>query len=234
MAQGSCCKLEDKNSACCASENAKEENLALAHHWDQAYLQSSEDQLGWYERDFSPSMNLLNKCQLQKEDSILLVGAGTSRLPDHLLDLGYTSLTVTDISAVALDQVKSRLGDQISYRVGDILNVQTLATLAPVKLWMDRAVLHFFHEGKEQKTYFDHLHQKIALGGYALFAEFNLEGATRCSGLDVFRYNAEMLAERLGPSFRLLETFDWEYTMPSGGKRPYVYALFQKLEDVVE
>ena len=61
-----------------------------------------------------------------------------------------------------------------------------------------------------------------------ILAEFNLEGAKKCSSLDVFNYNEEMLQERLGTEFKLLNSFNYTYTQPSGNTREYVYTLFQR------
>ena len=72
------------------------------------------------------------------------------------------------------------------------------------------------------------LKSKIKSGGFALIAEYNLDGATKCAGLDVYRYNTQMIADELGSDFKLIENFNFTYTMPHGDLRPYVYTLFQK------
>jgi chemotaxis methyl-accepting protein methylase len=95
-------------------------------------------------------------------------------------------------------------------------------------LWHDRAVLHFFTEQSQQKAYFDLVKKALKPKGFVILAEFNLEGAKKCSGLDVFNYNEEMLQERLGSDFELLKSFNYTYTQPSGNTREYVYTLFQK------
>jgi len=98
-----------------------------------------------------------------------------------------------------------------------------------VKLWIDRAVLHFFTENKDQDTYFKLLKEKVIRGGFVIMAEFNLSGATKCSGLDVKRYDAKMLSSKLGSNFNLIKTFDYVYNMPNGDKRNYVYTLFKRI-----
>ena len=112
--------------------------------------------------------------------------------------------------------------------VDDLTNPSELLKLKNVDLWHDRAVLHFFTEEKQQKAYFDLLKGALKPKGFVILAEFNLEGAKKCSGLDVFNYNEEMLQERLGSDFELLKSFNYTYTQPSGNTREYVYTLFQK------
>ena len=62
-----------------------------------------------------------------------------------------------------------------------------------------------------------------------ILAEYNLDSADKCSGLPVHRYNAALLQEKLGEEFNLITSFDYEYTMPSGDLRTYVYTLFQRV-----
>ena len=61
-------------------------------------------------------------------------------------------------------------------------------------------------------------------------ATFAMGGATKCSGLPVQRYSAESLSEFIGDGFRLVESSDYTYQMPSGELRPYVYTRFQKTQ----
>ena len=110
----------------------------------------------------------------------------------------------------------------------NLLQLKRFLKIKNVDLWHDRAVLHFFTEEKQQKAYFDLLKGALKPKGFVILAEFNLEGAKKCSGLDVFNYNEEMLHERLGTDFVLLKSFNYTYTQPSGNTREYVYTLFQK------
>jgi hypothetical protein len=103
-----------------------------------------------------------------------------------------------------------------------------LNDLPKVDVWNDRAVLHFFTEKKEQDTYFELLHKKVKKGGFVILAEFNLQGATMCSGLPVKRYDVKMLQESLGKDYLLLKHFDYDYQMPSGEIRKYIYTLFKR------
>ena len=103
-----------------------------------------------------------------------------------------------------------------------------LYSLERVDLWHDRAVLHFFNDPADQLAYFDLLRKLIASNGYVIIAAFNLDGAEKCSGLQVYRYNRHMLQEQLGEGFSLIKAFDYTYRMPSGDTREYIYTLFQK------
>ncbi|MCF6240660.1 MAG: hypothetical protein L3J74_04870, partial [Bacteroidales bacterium] len=58
--------------------------------------------------------------------------------------------------------------------------------------------------------------------------QFNKQSAEKCSGLPVHRYNLHEMQQSLGSNFKTLQHFNYQYTMPGGDIRHYIYALFQK------
>ena len=207
------------------------ESDALKRHWKKIYEQSPVEKLGWYEERPEPSLKLIHEALPDKRSQILHVGAGASTLVDLLLEEGYENMWVNDISEEALRQIKERLGEnakRIHWLIDDLIHPRKINQLRNIDCWHDRAVLHFFTRPEEQKIYFKLLRKVLRPGGHVLIAAFNKEGARKCSGLPVCRYDAEMLSRQLGPEFRLIKSFDYLYTMPSGEPRPYVYAWFQR------
>jgi hypothetical protein len=227
---GESCGITDKGKSC-STTPAQEPAVGLKEHWNNAYLNNAEDKLGWYEEFPQESICLIDKCNLSPDSVILNVGAGTTTLIGFLLLMGYTNIIATDISNNSLAKLKTSLGDEgdkITWIVDDLTKPVLLKNIPPVDLWIDRAVLHFFTEARDQDTYFELLKSKIRKGGFVLFAEFNLNGATKCSGLPIHRYNEEMLSAKLGDDFSLTNSFNHLYSTPSGAERPYVYTLFRK------
>jgi SAM-dependent methyltransferase len=203
----------------------------LKRHWDTAYEKSSIPNLGWYEEYPDVSLRLIEKCKLQKEASILNVGAGATTLIDELLKLGYENIIANDISPKAINKLKKRLGDQnhkVNWIIDDLTQPTELARIGAVGLWHDRAVLHFFINEKDQNTYFKLLKRLVKSKGFVIITTFNLNGAEKCSGLPVHRYDENMLQSKLGDDFELIESFDYTYKMPSEDTREYVYTLFQR------
>ena len=203
----------------------------LAEYWCSKYTDVDITKLGWYEIESKPSLDLIAQCNLKKEAQIFNAGVGASTLIDSLLKEGYKNLTANDISSCALNKIKARIGakkDTVSWIVDDLVNPTKLNDLPQLDLWNDRAVLHFFLEEEDQQKYFDLLHAKVKKDGFVILAAFNLDGAMSCSGLPVMRYNASLLAFKLGKNYRLLKAFDYEYKMPNGEIRNYVYTLFQR------
>ena len=205
----------------------------LQAHWETIYSRKQVEKLGWFEENPVPSLELIARCSLSQSSSILNVGAGATRLVDELLKLGYTNIIANDLSGEALEKLKARLGGELSRQVqwiiDDLTKPKVLTSLEPVDLWHDRAVLHFFNHSAEQSTYFGLLKQLIKPEGYAIIAVFNLEGAPTCSGLPVHRYDQQMIQKSLGNDFIPLEAFDYNYIMPSGDERAYIYTLFKRV-----
>jgi SAM-dependent methyltransferase len=207
----------------------------IQDHWNTAYDSSVNEKLGWYEPSSVPSLSLISEITLPDSAHILHVGSGKSNLTESLIALGYHNLTLTDISDKALNAVRDRLENiflpGIKFIQDDITNPTNLLEIDPVDLWHDRAVLHFFTELDQQNVYFELLKSKVKIGGYVILAEFQKEiGATKCSGLNVCRYDSETFQSKLGEKFKLLKDFSFTYYTPSGAERPYVYALFQRLK----
>jgi len=224
------CSIDDNKSSCCSTATKMNAEVNLKEHWDHTYTNSAEEKLGWYETDLEPTMRLITKTGLDKNARMLAVGAGSTTLIDALLKEEYTAIIATDLSAVALRNLKNRLHTkQVSYIVDDLVNPSELNSIAAVDLWIDRAVLHFFTKPEDQDVYFDLLKRKVKTNGFVLLAEYDLNGASRCAGLPVYRYSKEMLVEKLGTDFELTSSFDHTFIMPSGDKRPYIYTLFRKL-----
>ena len=78
-------------------------------HWDNVYLKSEIQNLGWFEKISEPSLKLIQRCNLKKDDRILDIGSGATTLIGSLIDDGYSNITALDISPVAMDIAKKNL-----------------------------------------------------------------------------------------------------------------------------
>ncbi|EGV43759.1 class I SAM-dependent methyltransferase [Bizionia argentinensis JUB59] len=203
----------------------------LKSHWNTAYNKEDE-QLGWFEENPKETMKLVLKTQLSKDAKILNVGAGTTTLIDTLLDAGFTNIIANDLSELALEKLQNRVKNSHNYDlnivVDDLTNPQEIDQLEPVDLWIDRAVLHFFLKEDEQLAYFNLIKKTVTKNGFVLIAVFATDGAEKCCGLDVQRYNKSMLQEKLGLEFDLVSSFNHTFINPFGGERPYIYTLFKR------
>jgi len=113
----------------------------------------------------------------QKDEPILDVGAGASTFIDNLIDQGFKNIIATDISEIALNKLKERLGKEkassVRWVVDDITRPEHIQDLRNIALWHDRAVLHFLLEENEQRMYLSILKKVIKKGGYVIIAAFH-------------------------------------------------------------
>lgn len=198
-------------------------------HWNRIFSTTAEDRLGWHERDQEQTLKLLQSVPATQSMTAFLAGAGTSRLADALLDLGW-HVIASDVSDAALGLLSARLaarGEAVRTLCHDI-STPLPPDLPRVDAWIDRAVLHFLQEEAAILGYFENLRSLLRPGGHALFAEFSSSGATKCAGLPVHRYDLAELASRLGSDFNLIEQQEYTFINPNGDPRPYIYALFRR------
>jgi len=108
-------------------------------HWNSVYEKNPPDKVGWYKFHLNLSLQWIREIGFPKDAAIIDVGGGASTLADDLVDAGYESLTIFDISEKALSLTKARLGDKaerITWMAGDITSVDLPANR--YDLWHDR------------------------------------------------------------------------------------------------
>jgi 2-polyprenyl-3-methyl-5-hydroxy-6-metoxy-1,4-benzoquinol methylase len=198
-------------------------------HWQRVYETKSPNEVSWYAPHLPQSLRLIQEVATQ-EARIIDVGAGASTLVDDLLDLGYRNITALDIANEALEIARRRLGkrgDHVTWLTADI----TTAALAQSSfdLWHDRAVFHFFTDENDRHAYVRQVQQSVVAGGHVVLATFSLDGPTKCSGLDVMRYDAPSLTREFGPSFQLNAEIHATHTTPSNKEQRFICCRFIKL-----
>jgi len=198
-------------------------------HWERVYGAKQPTQVSWYTPRLERSLAMIGSAAANSA-AIIDVGGGASTLVDDLLDLGYTAVSVLDVSSSALAVSKDRLGARaaiVEWIAGDVTSVQL--PRAKYDVWHDRAVFHFLTQPADRKAYADLAVGSLRVGGHAIIASFSLEGPKRCSGLDVARYAADTLSRELGPSFILEQEMHEAHHTPSGGVQSFMYCLFQRV-----
>jgi SAM-dependent methyltransferase len=193
-------------------------------HWDKIYSEKAPDKVSWYRPHLEASLALIEEARVGPTASIIDVGAGESTLVDDLLVRGYSNLTVLDISQAAIAASKKRLGDtgeRVRWLVADI----TQAELGPsaYDVWHDRAVFHFLTAEADRRAYVHQVVSSVRRGGHVIVSAFGPEGPTRCSGLDVVRYDAESMHAEFGANFRLISSSRQQHETPFGTTQQFLY-----------
>lgn len=198
-------------------------------HWENIHSETEPRDLSWFQEVPTVALRMLESLGVTLESPIIDVGGGTSRLVDHLLVKGYENVTVLDVSSVALDHSRKRLGQAsqgVQWIVADLFE----AKLPQVyEVWHDRAVFHFLTDVHERQEYSDKLWGALAPGGHAVIATFAEDGPSRCSGLPCVRYSPESLEAELGSDrFRLIESTQERHLTPRQQEQAFQYSVLQK------
>lgn len=198
-------------------------------HWEGVYRSKASDAVSWYRPHLETSLQLICEVAPDQSAAIIDVGGGESTLADDLLGRGYRNLTVLDMSAVALDATKRRLGtlaDQITWVESDI----AVADLPEHRydLWHDRAVFHFLTESSQRGAYIRVLKKVLKPGGHVVIGTFGPTGPSRCSGLEVRRYDVQPLSDEIGTGFELLTSTLEDHRTPAGSSQQFLYCCLQK------
>jgi len=199
-------------------------------HWEDVYRSKAPDAVSWYRAHLEVSLKLIVEVASDRNAAVIDVGGGESTLVDDLLLRGYRNLTVLDMSAVALDTTRKRLGSiagQVTWVESDITMVDLPEHRYDV--WHDRAVFHFLTERPQRNAYTHALTRALKPGGRVVIATFGLLGPNRCSGLDVRRYDAQQLSDEFGPGFELITSTLEDHHTPAGSSQQFLYCSFRKL-----
>jgi SAM-dependent methyltransferase len=197
-------------------------------HWEQVYSTKPIEKLGWHKPHLQPSLTWIKELNLAADAPIIDVGGGASTLVDDLLNAGYRSITVLDISEKALSSVRGRLANKaelVTWLNGDVTSVDLPSH--HYALWHDRAVFHFLTESDQQRKYHDNLLQALQPGGHLIIGTFAPEAPPKCSGLPVQRYSHEQLHDALGEEFELMSHHKERHITPGGVEQMYLYCHFR-------
>jgi SAM-dependent methyltransferase len=194
-----------------------------AAHWNAVYDTKGEDGVSWYQAVPTVTLDLLETLRVGRAASIVDLGGGASVVVDYLLAREFTDVSVLDVSKVALDTARARLGpaaERVRWLHRDIFD---WVPERRFDLWHDRAVFHFLIDADERESYLKVLRSGIAPGGRVVVATFDAHGPTHCSGLPVVRYGATELAQVFAPHFDLVEIRSEEHLTPAGLVQPFTW-----------
>ena len=197
-------------------------------HWNGVYRSKDAADLSWYQPRAALSLEWIVAHVPDRVARVLDVGGGASTLVDGLLAAGHGNVAVLDVSGAALAQAAQRLGpsaDAVRWIEADVLTHE----FAPdsVALWHDRAVFHFLTAREDRRRYVRQVRRALRPGGLVLMATFASDGPTRCSGLDVVRYDPNDLQAEFGTPFERVATRREVHRTPSGVEQAFTYLLLR-------
>lgn len=206
-------------------------------HWQHVYETKADDQLSWFQPRPTTSLALI-RAIVPAPASVIDIGGGQSSLAAALLREGVAHVAVLDISVVAIDRAKARLGqsaDRVRWIVADVLEAPSPDTQRPgapdlgtFDLWHDRAVFHFLTDSHDRQRYAQAAARAVRPGGHAVIATFAPTGPEKCSGLPVQRYDADALAAEFAPAFTPVRAESETHTTPWGKAQDFTCVLLRR------
>jgi ubiquinone/menaquinone biosynthesis C-methylase UbiE len=203
--------------------------MSQKDHWEEVYSTKPVEKLGWYEPRLETSLTWIEELGLDADAPIIDVGGGASTLADDLLESGYQSITVLDISERALSSARKRLGKKtelITWLDGDVTSFDL--PIHFYELWHDRALFHFLTTVEQQRKYRDNLLNALKPNGHLIIGTFAPEAPPTCSGLQIRRYSKEQLEKALGDELELKRHHKELHVTPGGVDQMYLFCHFRR------
>lgn len=198
-------------------------------HWDRIYGIRPGKECSWFQATPEPSLGIIQRIAPNLDAHIIDIGGGDGLLVDHLLDLGYSNLTVLDISEKAIERAKQRLGtrsNSIQWVVCDVTEFEPTKTY---DVWHDRAAFHFLRDEGQIQTYTRVAQQSLNPGGHLFLGTFSTDGPTKCSGLEIQQYNQDSMKSVIEPvGFTNQQWVTDAHITPSESVQNFLFGLFQR------
>lgn len=202
--------------------------MQTREHWENVYTTRPTNSVSWFQDHAHLSLRLIESTGVSTKGAIIDVGGGASSLVDDLLARGYADLTVLDLSKVALNEARERLGaraEAVQWITSDI--TKTVLPVQAYDIWHDRAVFHFLVTAEDRRAYVQTLLRSLRPHSHVIVATFAEDGPTSCSGLAVQRYSPAELAAVLGPHLSLEHHEKEVHHTPGGTEQNFNYCYFR-------
>ncbi|MFV0604210.1 MAG: class I SAM-dependent methyltransferase [Niabella sp.] len=195
-------------------------------HWETVYETKNPDEVSWTQDVPKTSLNFIDSFGLSADAKIIDIGGGDSKLVDHLLDKGYSNISVLDISAKAVEKAKARLGmkaEKVNWIVCDITEFEPDKTY---DIWHDRATFHFLTTEEQISKYTTIANKTVT--GFMIIGTFSQDGPIKCSGLAIQQYSAKTLTKQFMNGFDKINCITENHITPFSTKQHFLFCSFKK------
>ena len=205
--------------------------MKTKEHWEKIYETKEETDFSWFQPYPKTSIEFINLFELPKNAKIIDIGGGDSHLVDALIELGYTNISVLDISAKAIERAKKRLGDKAKTVQWIVSDVTEFETSEQFDFWHDRAAFHFLTSEVQIAQYLAIVAKSIKPNGHLLLGTFSEKGPRKCSGLEIKQYTEASMSSLFEKDFRRIKCVEENHPTPFNTIQSFVFCSFQKLNN---
>lgn len=197
-------------------------------HWENIYQTKELKDLSWFESRPKISLDFFKQYKVSKTAKIIDIGGGDSFLVDHLLEMGYSDITVLDISVSAINNAKKRLGERSNMVKWIVSDAATFKPSEKYDFWHDRAAFHFLTDEQEISNYLKTAQEYINPKGVLVIGTFSDNGPTKCSGIEIKQYSEKSMTNRLNNFFENIKCIRIDHKTPFNTIQNFVFCSFKK------
>ena len=198
-------------------------------HWENIYQTKALKDTSWYQPTPTTSLDFLKEFNVSLTAHIIDVGGGDSFFVDHLVQLGYTNITVLDISANALGKAKVRLGNDAAKVKWIVADAATFKPTERYDFWHDRAAFHFLTTDIEIEHYVQTIRTSIKPEGILVLGTFSEQGPTKCSGIEIKQYSESTMTKRLNEFFHKVKCITIDHRTPFDTLQNFIFCSFKRI-----
>ncbi len=197
-------------------------------HWDAVYTDKDENEVSWFQPYPKTSMDFVELFSLPLNANIIDVGGGDSHFVDALLEKGFQNISVLDISAIAIERAKRRLGENASKVNWIVSNITEFEPPVHFDFWHDRAAFHFLTTDEKVNKYISIAEDSIKQYGYLILGTFSEQGPAKCSGLKIKQYSETSMSARFDVSFERIKCVTEDHTTPFDTIQNFLFCSFKR------
>jgi len=184
--------------------------------------------MSWFQENPATSLQFLKDFSIPLYAKIIDIGGGDSLFVDHALKMGYTQITVLDISTHAIERAKARLGERAAEITWIVSDVTQFAPQQKYDFWHDRAVFHFLTHENEIQQYIRLVQEGMAENGIFVLGTFSENGPEKCSGLPIARYSESKMSEIFSAGFEKIRCFEENHQTPFNTMQAFLFCNFRR------
>ena len=201
----------------------------MRQHWDKVYTSIPPGEVSWYQPVPAVSLAFFEELGVAKDAAIIDVGGGDGLLADHLLEKGYSDITVLDISSAAVDRAKKRQGGKAGRVNWIVSDITEFVPGRQYDCWHDRAAFHFLTTKEQVAGYLSVAQKAIPQGGKIVIGTFSETGPSVCSGLPVKQYSESSLTGLVKKWFRKIKCLETDHITPFNTLQRYLFCSFKRI-----